>query len=153
MGGWFGWKVGGPWGSWVLGSLGPVRWGSLEECFFFLQFLVFPNCLFLIFFYVFCFFLFSSFFFYFHFLVLLLLLLLLFLCLFDVGSKSDFFRASTGGTPLKLLFLIFLPFFSSPPFGAPPPDRPKFRVFSLSRHNVHYFSPLLRVFSWNFGGV
>ena len=36
----------------------------------------------------------------------------------------------------------------------PPPDRPKFRAFSLSsRHNFHSFLPLFWSFSLNFGGV
>ena len=41
-----------------------------------------------------------------------------------------------------------------PPPDSPPPDRPKFRAFfSISRHNVLSFFPLLGVFTWNFGGV
>ena len=44
---------------------------------------------------------------------------------------------------------------TGPPFlrTPPPPDRTKFRTFSLIRHNFQFFLPLLGVLSLNFAGV
>ena len=59
------------------------------------------------------------------------------------------------GVSVRCVFKFFVvrPRFGRfPSAGPPPPDRPKFRFFSLSRHYFHSFF-LLGVFSWNFGGV
>ena len=72
-----------------------------------------------------------------------------------------FFFFSSFLFSLCLLFFLFFSFsfsfslsFSRGPLRwIPPPDRPKFRFFSLFLRNFHSFFPLLGVLSWNFGGV